>query len=200
MTIDQMIATSASVGALLAAVATFLTVNEMSKQRSESYMPELVFSRMYLESGAVGVDPIDLATSWRVKGEQAATQLPINITNIGLGTAKNVRIDWSFPLEQLLPKLNSTASKLKIDLYMSLDNGILKMSKGASIWRNQQMETLDYVLPVSIVKQVDTVAVPSLYLVCVHSIALVCCGWRKGHRKFRPQRFNFPIERQTQIL
>jgi hypothetical protein len=49
MTNDQIVALLASIGACLSAVATFLTVRQIAKQRVASYRPELALSQSIFE-------------------------------------------------------------------------------------------------------------------------------------------------------
>jgi hypothetical protein len=126
MTVDQGIALAASIGACLAAIATFLTVSQIAKQRSDSYRPEIVISPVLFEA-KLGSIPND----WRrwqsrfesVGDKNAVERFSIPLVNIGLGSAKDVSIEWSFPIEDICEKLDSIANKVSTPLQFSYNNG-----------------------------------------------------------------------------
>ena len=106
MTVDRLIALASSLGAFLAAFATFLTVSEMKQQRLSSYKPELAFGKCFFFLFSVGgrnkfalsqlgVDAVE-KRMWR--GE--FNQVKLRFFNVGLGTAKDVRAMWSFNIEE----------------------------------------------------------------------------------------------------
>ncbi|BCK86278.1 hypothetical protein MIZ01_0032 [Sideroxyarcus emersonii] len=170
MTIDQIIALSASVGAFLAAIATFLTVRQMVQQRVASYRPELVISRTHFEGSQ---DPV-IPSHWVPKlSTQAAGEgfpfFSMPLVNVGLGTAKNLLIRWSFPIEEMVAQVNQLAQRTLTPVYFDLENGVLTiksdtLGNGASIWRNQQEESLDYLLPVSIQKDSSVIRLPLVFV------------------------------------
>ena len=99
MTIDQVIALAASVGACLAAVATFLTVLEMVKQRASSYRPELIIAKVTFDATANADRDKDVPRNWRrtlAKNNWAPSshypweRFALPLVNIGLGAAKAV--------------------------------------------------------------------------------------------------------------
>ena len=103
MTNDQFVALLASIGACLSAVATFLTVRQIAKQREASYRPELALSRVYLECTKDPITQGSIPTLWAAKGKDGKTDpltrsLSLLLRNVGLGTAKGVSIE---PLAKL---------------------------------------------------------------------------------------------------
>ena len=50
MTVDQLVALGASIGACLSAIAAFLMIRQIARQREASYRPELALSRTAIRS------------------------------------------------------------------------------------------------------------------------------------------------------
>jgi hypothetical protein len=116
MTTDQFVALFASIGACLSAVATFLTVRQIAKQREASYRPELALSRVYLECTKDPLAQGPIPTLWAAKGQDGKTdplirRLSLPLRNVGLGTAKGVSITWTFPFEDITTQVNELAQK-----------------------------------------------------------------------------------------
>ena len=128
MKIDQLIALLASLGACLSAVATFLTVRQIRKQSESSFRPDLTFSSTTFK-GSPNPSPLlpkslspdfwtnEEATTDVLKDGAVATEFPIfsrfgiPLLNLGLGTAKNIAVSWSFPLENLVKQINELAQR-----------------------------------------------------------------------------------------
>lgn len=174
MTIDQIIALSASLGAFLAAIATFLTVRQMIHQREASYRPELVISRTLFEGSQ---DPITkglLPTHWVPKpdtaGESERSPLfSMPIVNVGLGAAKSLSIKWSFSIEEIIAQVNELAQRTLTPAHFELKNGVMSMKSeslgsSTSIWKNQQRASLDYVLPASVQKNSSFLTLPLAFI------------------------------------
>jgi hypothetical protein len=178
MTVDQIISLAASVGACLAAVATFLTVWQIAKQRKASYKPELV-----LGSGEFEAQPhlqySGFPNDWRhlepkltsgvttISSEPNVFGLPL--ANIGLGAARNILISWKFAIEDAVTKVGKYAKEADFDNYLSFDRGILRMQSPliSSFWINQKIEAMDYVLPASIEGAVVRLRLPDAYVLLV---------------------------------
>lgn len=160
MTIDQIIALSASVGAFLAAIATFLTVRQMIQQREASYRPELIISRTFFEGSKDPITKGELPTHWVRKpiadGEHDSLPVfSVPLINLGLGAAKNLAVQWSFPIEEMIKQVNDLAQRTLTPAYFDLKDGAMSiksesLGSGTSMWKNQQQDSLDYVLPVAV--------------------------------------------------
>ncbi|MDR2821030.1 MAG: hypothetical protein LBB60_10945 [Desulfovibrio sp.] len=85
-TFTSIAACLSGLGACASAWGTLRAVGEMRKQREESYRP-------------------DIACSVLVFGN-AAQSSTIQICNVGLGVAKNVAVNISAPLDDVLPDIN----------------------------------------------------------------------------------------------
>lgn len=174
MTIDQSIALFASIGACLSALATFLTVRQIAMQREASYRPELSFSRILFEAGPNPLRGGALPEKWvnKKSGSEPAMlleDLSVPLRNVGLGTAKEVAISWSFPIDETIERVNQSAQRTLTPAYFSNDEwGVSikseSLGNGTSMWRNQKKVSVDYVLPASIEKEPVDVKLPHAYV------------------------------------
>jgi hypothetical protein len=174
MTVDQSIALIASIGACLSAIATFLTVRQIAKQREASYRPELVFSRTFFDAIPDPIRAGSLPTRWinrQIVAESTPSleDLSVCFRNVGLGAAKSVAILWSFPLEQTVERVNKAAQRTLTPAYFSIDEwGVSIKSEtlgnGTSMWKNQQRVSLDFVLPASVQKEPMPIQLPNAYI------------------------------------
>jgi hypothetical protein len=183
MTIDQIIALAASVGSCFAAVATFLTVAQIAKQRKAAYRPEIAPSRTQIEgtvgSFEKGAQQISLRTvdseGAVVDKNNTSNGLAIPIANIGLGSAKDIVITWDFPISELVEELNKRAQRTFTPAYFTFENGILSAKSDAtnqwsSMWDNQQKDSLDYVLSAAIQRDPTMLVVPHAYISSVSAL------------------------------
>jgi hypothetical protein len=122
-----------------------------------------------------------LPTSWKHPDPKpvssvAATTIQIGsnvfglpITNIGLGAAKNVTINWTFPIENAVAVVDKCAKEAGLDNFLQFDGGVLKMESPmiASFWINQKTQTTDYVLPASVPGAVIPLSLPNAYILLV---------------------------------
>jgi hypothetical protein len=157
MTIDQIVALAASIGACVSALAAFLAVREMSSQRQMTYRPELVPSRtpFVASSHRFGKSFLPdqwLARSLRDDNSNTAPEATIKINNVGLGAAKHVQLSWHFDISAAIEQTNNLAQKTLSAAYFELkgDALVVKAEAGqgsTSLWGNQQAQSFDYILP-----------------------------------------------------
>jgi len=172
MTTDQIIALAASVGSCMAAVATFLTVREVARQRLWSYRPELVLSRTSFEARSSSENT--LPDNWVHRNDNmdrsADIDFPVPIDNIGLGAANNVLICWSFPIEEAVATINEMAQRALVPLYFELKSGMVsihstdKLLQMTSVWINQQKQAVDYILPAAYRAAPTMIKLPHAYM------------------------------------
>lgn len=193
MTIDQIIALSASVGAFFSAIATLLTIRQMKQQREASYRPELIFSRCYFSASKERASSDSMPTNWvqatDVEGMAGmSTMDSIPLRNVGMGAAKSISISWSFPIEEMMNHVNDLAQKTLTPAHFTLENGVLSLkseSLGAriSLWKNQQQEYLDYVLPASIQKDPIHLKLPHAFMLLSSALPFLFVK-DKEHKSF----------------
>jgi hypothetical protein len=171
MTYDHLIALVTSIAACLSALATFLTVRQVKMQREASYRPELMFSRTRFDAVSEGGS---LPERWvRPKSEPQPKYPPRDLTiplhNIGLGAAKEVVIEWSFPVEHAIEKINRAAQQTLTPIYFSTDGEEVTIKSetfgnGTSMWINQRKGRVDFVLPTSVNGDSARVPLPQTYI------------------------------------
>jgi hypothetical protein len=177
---NEIIALLASLGACFSAIATFLTVRQIAKQREASYRPELAFSRVFVECTKDLIAKGSIPTHWTPKGgdkkvNASLRDFSLSLLNIGLGTAKNVSISWSFPFESVTKQINETAQKTLSAAYFTFDKNSLSidsenLGESTSMWVNQKQMTLDYVLPAAVTHEPVMLKLPHAYIQIVSSL------------------------------
>ena len=177
MTVDQFVALGASVGACLSAIAAFLTIRQIARQREASYRPELALSRTAIRSTRDNEKA--LPTLWTessnpepAKAEWPGRRLVLAVRNVGLGTAKRVSVSWSFPIEEAVQNANQLAGVSRVLKY---EAGRLKLHMDdklqvSSMWRNQQRDSIDYIMPASIEREPTLLTVPHAYALVVSAL------------------------------
>jgi hypothetical protein len=165
MTVDQTIAIASSIGAFLSAFATFWTVREMAKQRSATYRPDLAFPVISFQAAPnlVSSGPVPDWWTERTTRQVSPTSgetdvvplqgLSIPMLNVGLGAARDLLIEWSFPVERMIHELNGHLLTLGDSVRFTHDGFAVSSSSAdgkmltSSIWRNQRREEVKFVLP-----------------------------------------------------
>jgi hypothetical protein len=203
MSIDQIISLTASVGACLAAVATFLTVWQIAKQRKASYRPELVLGSGEFEARANAYHS-GLPNDWRNPEPKligcvtnislASNVFGLPLANIGLGAARKISISWKFAIEDAVKNVNKYAKEAGFDDFLSFDRGTLKMQSPsvASFWINQETQTMDYVLPASTPGAVVRLRPPDAYILLVSAAVSLNFSSRIKESGGRPELLELP--------
>lgn len=195
MTNDQIIALLASLGACFSAIATFLTVRQIAKQREASYRPELALSRVLVECTKDPIISGTMPTLWVPKSEDGKADalsrtFSLPLRNIGLGPAKAVSVFWSFPFESVTKQVNDLAQKTLSAAYFTFEKELLSvdsenLGKSTSMWVNQKQKTLDYVLPSAVHHEPVMLKLPHAYTLIVSS--LLYFSVRDKNRKSFPE-------------
>lgn len=188
---DQWIALLASVGACLSALATFLTVRQIAKQREATYRPELAISRVHFKANPNPVASGALPTMWGACDTKAMDtpinleDLPLPLRNIGLGAARAVDLQWSFDLAGTARLANDLARRALIPAYFRVENENLSikspdLGNGTSMWRNQRQIRIDFVLPSSVEKEPVPVRLPHAYVTLVAALVYLTAKVKDG--------------------
>ncbi|WP_322517799.1 hypothetical protein SR870_09925 [Rhodopseudomonas palustris] len=189
MSIDQGIALLSSIGACMAAIATFLTVLQISKQRRASYRPELVLSRTPFEGGTAEAANCRLPDLWNAQRQDNEADekakpardwsfLAVPLANIGLGAARGVNVSWSFPIEDLADQLNKRAQQTLTPAYFTFVNGVFslkseRLGNWTSLWLNQKSEHVDFVVPIAIQRDLLMLKIPHAYVAGVSALLVL---------------------------
>jgi hypothetical protein len=177
MTLDQYISAGAGAGSFLAALATFLTVWQIAKQRRAIYRPDIVVKRatvITLEEDK-GDDIVASLLNWRsekeveAKAEFMGRRYFLLLMNIGLGAATNVRVNWDFPMVSFVAATGMLAADSGAPERIEFSKGVVRLNKPriASFWTNQQRDHFDYLVPASIDREPTKLEIPSAYILAV---------------------------------
>lgn len=181
--VDQWVSFAACLAAFIAALATFLTVREMARQRKASFMPDLMISgRMVSLQTRYDTqqkhykfrEPLQLEND-RLKPEQYQS---VKIMNIGPGSAKRIRVNWIIDTDKLAREINKVAAKASIDTRLNYDTGLgALMFEGKDIYttyhmvENQVGGQWDYLVPASVEgKGIDLVIPPFFIEACLFGL------------------------------
>ena len=93
------------------------------------------------------------------------------VRNIGLGTAKRVSVSWSFPIEEAVHNANQLAGASRALKYEAgWLNFHMDELEVRSMWRNQQRDSIDYIMPASIEREPTLLTVPHAYALVVSAL------------------------------
>lgn len=177
MSIDQIIALSASVGACLSAFATFLTIREMAEQRRISYIPELVVCRTDFAWEFRKADSIRQPDSMHPDAR-------LKVVNAGRGAARNLRIRWHYPIEYGCNRINDMARRgdsfihvvnhenIAVEVVTCNDPEEIGSIEGVFGWRSQRSGELDYVLPHTDQHDIVEIKLPMTPLALTYAMVL----------------------------
>lgn len=184
MTPDQGIALGSSIGACLSALATFWTVREMTKQRAASYRPELVLTR--IQFTGTTEEPLRLPTKWEIvtteSGASVRTPAAMSLSNVGLGSAKDLRFLWSFNFHEVATTFNDLATRGEVGVEMRIkENGSIavEMKDRRSFifsWQDQGRYAVDYLLPSATRADSEPLPLPKGYIEAISALIVVSGG------------------------
>lgn len=174
-TVDQYIAAIGGVAALATAIATFLTVREVAKQRKATLKPDLIsvhqHAYVYVEQ-----PPSSLRYFW-TKDRPATPQsiqhssYAIAVVNVGAGTAKQLRSEWAVDIESMAARINALARQASAAVSVEVVPGgsevrILWPDRvvGVQLVANQLAHDRGHLLPASLDRDGLQVEVPSVFL------------------------------------
>jgi hypothetical protein len=194
MNADQYILLGTGIGTCLSAVATFLTVQQMARQRKASYKPELTLPQTRFHAVA---NPPNLPILWKKgyaakpdESSSAKAGFGVPLLNLGLSVAKQVQVSWSFDIQAVVERLNEMAQRSSTQASASYNPTNDRVSFDSdtlgglsSSWRNQE-RWIDYVLPAAYQEVPITLELPIAYVQLVS--AWVLLGKReKGRADFQ---------------
>ncbi|MDG4812627.1 hypothetical protein P8629_06360 [Hydrogenovibrio sp. 3SP14C1] len=171
MTLDQGISLATSVAAFFSAIAALFAVYLSSKHSKASYKPELILigSSFILENKDKFLKS-DYLKEPKTDNEQAAQKIIyILLQNIGLGSAKEVQIKWSYSIKKMVLMANQLVQDSSFKYKIELKDGCLilesenQTTSTSIIWNGHQIKILDFVVPSSIDKTPEKIFLPSSY-------------------------------------
>ncbi|WP_217996357.1 hypothetical protein, partial [Alicyclobacillus shizuokensis] len=146
----------------MTAVATLVSVFVLDKQRRTTFEPHVIFGTSTLHFFWDGT-----ALSPHIK-TAARDKVPprLDAYNIGLGTAKNVSIEWIYDIEQVLSVCTSTSDSPFGITYEKNRRLIIEGKRQSSevYLKNDNRFYTTYMLPVSVQSQSTPVPLPYGYV------------------------------------
>jgi hypothetical protein len=168
LTIEQMTEAStfatflAALAAMVTAVGTLLTVRQMQRQMEASYRPELTFPRTWVRAEVESpqcplpirwVPPQDPSSAVTVVSPPQKSYL--QLYNVGLGAATNVRGEWNLPVVEMIQEINAMAQRALTPVYYKYERD--SVSLHSDIWPIIHLNwsigsvsrnfVIDYILP-----------------------------------------------------
>lgn len=113
MSIDQIVSLVSSIATFVATIIVLLTLFEMQKQRRNSMSPDLYFSgkSIHLHGEFSSENEVDFQWSeTRFENKidiSTRRSLSYEVTNIGMGSAKEIEINWEYDSEDIITKINA---------------------------------------------------------------------------------------------
>jgi hypothetical protein len=90
--------------------------------------------------------------------------------NVGLGAARDLLIEWSFPVETMIHELNGHLIALGDSVRLTHDGFSVSSSNAdgkistSSLWKNQRRESIKFVLPAEIESSPVRLRLPHAYV------------------------------------
>lgn len=176
LTVDQVIGLAACLAAFVAALATFMTVREMAKQRRAAFMPELIINERAASLQArydTQRKLFELNKTFQLTADQPESDYrqSIKIVNVGLGSAKKINARWTIDTEKMVKVINGIAAAHSINVRFKYDarlrclwiegkeiNSILHMVE------NQVCQQTTHLLPASFDQEGIKLIIPPFFI------------------------------------
>jgi hypothetical protein len=197
----------ASLTALVTAVAAFLTVLEMRRQRITLYRPDLavlsaplfVYAGTYSNLGnGVHCSPRRYDLPADAPKALPSASLHLDCFNLGLGAAKDVQVKWSFDIAEIARILDRLAKPHGMSVECRSNSLVLldaEHEPRVGIWtRGLPMQTLPYVLPVQVHADPQHIEVPFEY---IKGVALYASYYVEPYRSLEPVQSPLPPPSST---
>lgn len=170
--------TVSAISAILTAIVTLLTVREIKKQREHSYHPDVNIANIEFfvykydkdEDDEDDIFSLYYSTKKLLESDskKGYNELTIDISNIGLAVAKQVRCSWFVDFTEIKSVLESEENPL-IE-YIFHDNEVSVKSERLNVdWyylENEENieEYFNFILPYSIENRKNTIRIPQSFL------------------------------------
>jgi hypothetical protein len=176
MDLQNGLSVAVNIATLLTAMATFLTVREMRKQRKESYKAIILPIRKYISLKSYEDGRYQ---GYTLQNENYDLNIFIELVNAGLGPACNIRGKWEFDFDELIGK-NEWA-----DCNISFEEKVLSIN--ASNWQcksyidNQITINMDCLLNSD--KNTSRILLPG-FITPILKLSADC--WKSGRQLYLP--------------
>ncbi len=186
----EVIALVTSIAACLSAIAALVVVRQNYKQRTASYRPDLV-----LVDRVMRLEPYEQTGGMpQLSDKDGESQLSVPIVNVGLGAARDLKVSWQFPIDQVVASTNLLAQRSLAPAYYEHENGFLSL-KAKMSWaiRWGREEEIGYVLPASIPETPkNELPLPMAYVALVFGHYHFALQARRSDKPDGPQMIDIP--------
>ena len=109
----------------------------------------------------------------------------MNLYNIGLGAATNIKAKWDFPVAKMATEINKLAQQALIPAYHEYKDGFLEYRSEqygytTFIWKNERTITLDYLLPQGLEQTGRSLTLPRTFVHLVSSYLYFLARQKRG--------------------
>lgn len=157
--IDNYISILAGLGACASAIAALFTIQQVKKQRQASYQPDVYFgfngSKTAILKNLSGIETKEL-TFEMLEGDNTFEihSILYTIENIGLGTAKDIKIVWDFDFKKAFNAMLEAQANGNPKIRVELERGntfVIRTQNKTMFYVWSEIENLtteyDFVLP-----------------------------------------------------
>lgn len=157
--IDNYINVLAGFGACASAIAALFTIRQVKKQREASYQPDIYFGFIGLKKLTIknlsGVESKELCFQLAKDNRTIETHSILHsIENIGLGTAKDIKIIWDFNFKKAFSAISKAQEYGNSKIRVEMERGNTLVIRAQSntmfyVWSDKEALTtqFDFVLP-----------------------------------------------------
>lgn len=166
MNTTDLISLSTSVAAFITSGIALFNVIELNKQRKQSLIPEIIFNDSsfniyYGQSSTIPLRWLSVNKSNNETGE-----FTFECFNIGLGSAKNIKLSWSYDINSVIEIIHKNNNENVYRIDYNGDDQLIKitMKNGAmSATKFDLQSKKEYILPASIDKESTKFKLPMSY-------------------------------------
>jgi hypothetical protein len=163
-----------AIAAAVTAFATLRVVTEMSKQRTQTLLPQLYLSGMRFVTNPVeflngDTKNIGNLIKWRVTSgpdKNDDSRIEMRVSNLGLGAAVNVRVSWHFTYRHIMERTSDFAQHSEIAIPPELTSSAASVRVRAYD-PDEREQVFPYILPSTVEKQSSLLKIPERYVQAV---------------------------------
>ena len=169
MTIDRWIALGACIAAFISAIAAFFVVVLSGIQRKLAYKPQLMFKPLPFKYQLNNKKADIFNKIIFLDSDNTVPDKTNLVANIGLGTAIDVSVNWSYDPELIVKKLNSALDEDGRGITLSVYKNAIALDVPTNTpfrydtSRIKMDDKIDYILPYNQDKNQVSILIPHAY-------------------------------------
>ena len=167
MTLSVWLTLASSLGAMMAAMISLLTLFELFRQRKASYKPDLCVLKTHFTVKDSEVGKFKIPTDWFKHDSEVKNSVFVQLVNIGFGAAKQIKAEWIFDPLKLIKEINQLAQENGDIFHLKDDGNFISIESQNIVFfmtnSNMKLFSFDYSLPSSQDPQGLTLYLPPSY-------------------------------------